>query len=127
MTYPSLFSASRCFNSAVGAVALAASCVAYASPPIEKIVCTDAPRATWMSESQARAIFNAPAYALVRFKVSKGNCHEFYAVATNGDVVEAYLHPVTGAIVRQTRIPAPSAATPSSSTSTSTSVNGVRP
>jgi hypothetical protein len=126
MTYSRLLSAFRCVNPAVGVMALVASCVAHASPPAEKIVCTDAPRAQWMSESQARAIFNAPTYALVRFKVSKGNCHEFYAVATNGDVVEAYLHPVTGAIVRQTRIPAPSTAT-SSVSSTSTSVNGVRP
>lgn len=106
-------------TTAVGGLVLAISSVAYASPPAEKIVCTDAPRAQWMSEQQARAIFDAPKYSLVRFKVSKGNCHEFYAVATNGDVVEAYLHPVTGAVVRQTRIPAPS--------SISSTANGVRP
>lgn len=103
----------------VGSLALAASSVSYASPPAEKVVCTDAPRAQWMSEQQARAIFDAPKYSLVRFKVSKGDCHEFYAVAANGDVVEAYLHPVTGAIVRQTRIPAPA--------SVSSAANGVRP
>jgi hypothetical protein len=93
---------------ALAAVCWAAS-PAQASSPAEKITCTDAPRVQWMREAQARAIFDAPRYALVRFKVSKGNCHEFYAVAHNGDVVEAYLHPVTGAIVRQTRIAAPQA------------------
>lgn len=103
----------------VGSLALVASSVAYASPPAEKVVCTDAPRAQWMSEQQARAIFDASKYSLVRFKVSKGHCHEFYAVAANGDAVEAYLHPVTGAIVRQTRIPAPA--------SVSSTANGVRP
>lgn len=103
----------------VGSLALAACRVTYASPPTEKVVCTDAPRAQWMSEQQARAIFDAPKYSLVRFKVSRGNCHEFYAVSANGDVVEAYLHPITGVIVRQTRIPAPS--------SISSTANGVRP
>ncbi|MEN9843815.1 MAG: hypothetical protein RLZZ612_1644 [Pseudomonadota bacterium] len=109
---------------AVGGVALLAalSGMAHASPPAEKIMCTEAPRSQWMSEQQARMMFKASSYALVRFKVSKGNCHEFYAVAANGDVVEAYLHPVTGAVVRETRLPAPQAIS-----SVSSSTTGVRP
>jgi hypothetical protein len=121
---PDFLSMPKCFAVAVGGVALLAalSGVAHASPPAEKIMCTEAPRSQWMSEQQARTIFQASSYALVRFKVSKGNCHEFYAVAVNGDVVEAYLHPVTGAVVRETRLPAPQA-----TSSVSSSTTGVRP
>lgn len=81
--------------------------VAQASTPIEKVVCTQAPRHTWLNEAQARTAFNASAYVLVRFKVSRGNCHEFYAIDTQGAVVEAYQHPVTGEAVRTTRIAPP--------------------
>ena len=76
-----------------------------ASTPNEKVVCTDLPRSQWMSEQQARTLFNAPSYLLVKFKVSKGRCHEFYAVERDGTVVEAYVHPVTGKTVRMTRVP----------------------
>lgn len=78
---------------------------ALASTPAEKVVCTDQPRAQWMSEQQARNLFKASSYLLVKFKVSKGRCHEFYAVEHDGTVVEAYLHPVTGDVVRMTRLP----------------------
>jgi hypothetical protein len=88
-------------------LAAAATGMAHASTPQEKIECTQAPRTQWMSEAQARKLFKADTYALVKFKISKGNCHEFYAVDHQGGVVEAYMHPVTGAQVRITRIPAP--------------------
>lgn len=42
---------------------------------------------------------------LVKFKVSKGRCHEFYAIEHDGTVVEACVHPVTGKTVRMTRVP----------------------
>ncbi len=93
--------------------------IAHASTPQEKVVCTQTPRSQWMSERQARKLFKADDYALVKFKVSKGNCHEFYAVDPQGDVVEAYMHPVTGAQIRITRIPAPNPSTSNPS--------GVRP
>lgn len=86
---------------------------AWASTPVEKVVCTDAPRSAWLSEAQARAKFQAERYVLVRYKVSRGNCHEFYAIEPGGAVVEAYQHPITGETVRLTRIPAPTAAAPS--------------
>ncbi len=78
---------------------------ALASTPVEKVVCTDLPPARWMSEQQARTLFKASSYMLVKFKVSKGRCHEFYAVEHDGTVVEAYVHPVTGKTVRLTRVP----------------------
>lgn len=95
---------------------LLASAGAHASSPDEKVVCTDAPRSQWMSEARAREIFGASRYVAVKFKVSKGNCHEFYAVDAQGGVVEAYLHPVTGKEVRATRIPASGKATAASGT-----------
>lgn len=81
---------------------------ARASSPAEKVFCTHAPRSQWMSEARARAIFGASRFVAVKFKVSRGNCHEFYAVDAQGGVVEAYLHPVTGQEIRTTRFPAPS-------------------
>lgn len=85
---------------------------AMASTPTEKVVCTQLPRSQWMSEQQARAAFDAPRYLLVRFKISRGNCHEFYAVEKDGTVVEAYRHPVTGETVRLTRVPPPTSVGP---------------
>ncbi|PKO26593.1 MAG: hypothetical protein CVU36_23875 [Betaproteobacteria bacterium HGW-Betaproteobacteria-9] len=78
---------------------------AQASAPGEKVVCTELPRSQWLSEAQARERFKASAYLLVKFKVSRGNCHEFYAIEHGGGIVEVYLHPVTGDVVRMTRLP----------------------
>ena len=80
---------------------------AMASEPKDRIICTEEPQTTWMSEAQARERFQASAYMLLTFKVSSENCHEFYAIEHDGTVVEAYVHPVTGEIVRFTRIPPP--------------------
>lgn len=96
---------------ACGLLSLCAG-LAHASSPAEKVVCTRLPTSQWMSEQQARARFNASSYLLVKFKISKGGCHEFYAVEHDGTVVEAYLHPVTGETVRMTRVPPASASTP---------------
>lgn len=85
---------------------------AQASQTIEEVQCTTAPASTWMTEAQARARFNAAKYLLVKFKISKGNCHEFYAVEHDGTVVEAYVHPVTGEVMQFTRIPPPGADKP---------------
>lgn len=87
--------------------ALLAAMPAQASAPKEKVFCTNAPRAQWISEAQARERFRAQDYVLVKYKVSSGNCHEFYAVDAQGTVVESYLHPVTGEAVRTTRVPVP--------------------
>lgn len=67
-----------------------------------------------------RAAFKAESYVLVRFKISKGNCHEFYAIGHDGGVTEAYIHPVTGATVRSTHIPASLTAPASSPTGPAT-------
>ena len=83
-----------------------ASPVAWASAPQEKVFCTDAPRTQWIPEAEARERFGASRYVLVKYKLPKGNCHEFDAVDAQGTVVETYMHPVTGETVRTTRIPA---------------------
>ena len=92
--------------------AILAAAPAQASPGTEKVFCTNAPRAQWMSEAQARERFRAQDYVLVKYKVSSGNCHEFYAVDAQGAVVESYLHPITGETVRTTRVPVPQSAKP---------------
>lgn len=78
---------------------------AQASTPAEKVVCTNLPSSQWMPEAQARERFKASEYLLVKFKISRGNCYEFYAIEHGGGIVEAYLHPVTGEAVRRTRQP----------------------
>jgi hypothetical protein len=79
--------------------------VAHASSPIERIVCTTLPGEAWLGEEKIKAIFGMQDYLQVDFKVSKTNCYEFYAIRKNGDVVEAYYHPVTGKIVKRNVLP----------------------
>lgn len=99
-------------HTALWCMATALAGAAWASTPGEKVVCTDAPRSAWLNEAQARSLFDAQRYVLVRFKVSRGNCHEFYAIEPSGAVVESYQHPVTGQTVRSTRIPPPDIPSP---------------
>lgn len=87
--------------------AMLGSAPVYAQANTGKIFCTNAPRSQWTTEAQAREQFKASEYVLVKYKVSSGNCHEFYAVDAQGTVVESYLHPITGKTVRSTRMPAP--------------------
>jgi hypothetical protein len=98
---------------ALGLVCLLAQpWAAWASPPAEKMVCTDAPRSAWMSEQKARDLFKAADYALVQFSVSRGNCYEFYAIDRQNNVVEAYMNPITGQMERKTHIAPPAPAAP---------------
>ncbi|PKO33902.1 MAG: PepSY domain-containing protein [Betaproteobacteria bacterium HGW-Betaproteobacteria-7] len=89
--------------------ALAAGAV-HASPPSEKLVCATAPRSAWMPEAKIREAFGDKDYALVKFKISRGNCYEFYAVHKDGSIVEAYFHPVSGEVMRFNRVSASVAA-----------------
>ena len=100
---------------------------AWASEPKDRVICTDAPQSTWMSEAQARERFQADKYLLVRFKVSSEKCHEFYAVEHDGTALEAYVHPVTGAVVRLTRIPPPGKGLPVQTTLPSGGAAGKTP
>lgn len=78
---------------------------AQASPPAEKIVCADpATRSSWMSEQAIRKHFGDQQYAVAKLKVSRGGCYEFYAVQHDGAIVEAYYHPISGALVRHNKV-----------------------
>ena len=88
----------------VGLMLLSGSAIGLASSPGEKLVCTQLARQTWLSEAKIREIFGPREYSLVKFKVSSGNCYEFYAIHLDGSIVEAYYHPVTGEILRYNRI-----------------------
>jgi hypothetical protein len=85
-------------------VAVTATGFAAASAPAEKIVCTDAPKSSWLPEARIREIFGANNFALAKLKISRGNCYEFYAVDKSGNVVEAYYHPISGDVVRYNRV-----------------------
>ena len=89
--------------------------LAHASSPSEKISCVTLPGQAWLGEEKIKEIFGARDYLTVKFKVSRTNCYEFYAIRKNGDVVEAYYHPVTGEIVKRNEIlraPATAASAP---------------
>lgn len=77
---------------------------AHASAPKEAMVCTNEPRTAWVGEQKIRAMFNEGQYAKVFFKISKGNCYEFYAIGKDNSTTEAYYEPVTMATVRFNRL-----------------------
>ena len=77
---------------------------ASASAPSERVTCTTEPRSRWMPEEEVKRLFGVDKYVLVKFKVSRTNCYEFYAVGREGGVVEAYYHPVTGRLVKESRV-----------------------
>jgi len=87
-----------------GLVLAGLASLAQASPPAEKVVCTQAERSTWLPEAKIREVFGEANFTLIKLKVSHGNCYEFYAVHHDGSVVEAYYNPVTGEAVRYNRI-----------------------
>ncbi len=81
-----------------------AAFTAHASAPKEAIVCTKEPRSAWVGEQKIRKLFNEGQYAKVFFKISKGNCYEFYAIGKDNSTTEAYYDPVTMAAVRFNRV-----------------------
>ena len=83
------------------ALAICGAGAAQASSPGERIVCTALPGQPWLGEAKIKAIFGMSDYIRVDFKVSRTQCYEFYAIRKNGDIVEAYYHPVTGDIVKR--------------------------
>ena len=92
------------FNLGITFITFFSSLTAIASAPKEAIVCTTAPSHTWIGEKKIRQIFQESKYIRVNFKVSHGKCYEFYAIAKDGTVVEAYYEPVSGDMVRFNRV-----------------------
>jgi len=85
-------------------LALLAGEAVHASTPKERIVCVSPAGEPWLGEKKIKAIFGVQDYVRVDFKVSRTNCYEFYAIKKNGDIVEAYYHPVTGQLVRRNEL-----------------------
>lgn len=83
---------------------LAGTGFTYASSPSEKIICTQAPRSEWLSETRIKEIFDVKRFTMTKLKISRGNCYEFYAVHPDGSIVEAYYNPVSGKEVRYNRV-----------------------
>ncbi len=77
---------------------------AHASHPKDFLQCSSAARTTWVGEAKIRAVFEEKKYAKVFFKISRGNCYEFYAIGKDNSIVEAYYDPVTTESLRFSRV-----------------------
>ena len=86
------------------ALMVAGTGVSYASTPTEKIICTQAPRSEWLPEARIKEIFEVQRFTMAKLKISRGNCYEFYAVHSDGSIIEAYYNPVTGKEVRYNQV-----------------------
>lgn len=75
-----------------------------ASNPKDALKCTTAAKTTWVSEAKIREVFEEKKYTKVFFKVSRGNCYEFYAIGKDNSIVEAYYDPVTAEPLRFNRV-----------------------
>jgi hypothetical protein len=86
------------------ALLVAGTGVSHASAPTEKIICTKAPRSEWLPEARIKEIFEVQRFTMAKLKISRGNCYEFYAVHSDGSIIEAYYNPVTGKEVRYNQV-----------------------
>lgn len=57
------------------------------------------PQEKWMKEADFKARLEAQGYQIKTFKVSKGQCYEIYGFDKDGQKVEIYFDPQTGAVV----------------------------
>jgi hypothetical protein len=82
-------------------LALAASANAQAvdtSHP--KVVCTQQPKAKWISVKEMHRIAESKGYRISVFKISNDSCYEIYGFK-DGAVVEAYFDPATATLIKQ--------------------------
>jgi hypothetical protein len=77
------------------ALTLATTTAAFASPTCNQ------PQAQWMKEADFEAKLAQQGYQIKTFKVSKGQCYEFYGQDKAGKKVEIYFDPVTAAVLEQ--------------------------
>ena len=57
------------------------------------------PPEKWMKEADFKAQMEKQGYQIKTFKVSKGQCYEIYGFDKDGQKVEIYFDPQTGAVV----------------------------
>ncbi|GAB4016558.1 MAG: PepSY domain-containing protein [Bdellovibrio sp.] len=62
--------------------------------------CTDEPKDKWMSEAEFKKMVTEKGYTITKFK-QPGTCYEIYGKNSNGQKVEIYFNPVTGAVVKE--------------------------
>jgi hypothetical protein len=86
-------------------LAVCGASTAQATSQGKPIVCNVQLGQKWLGEDRIKTIFGASEYIDVKFKTSKMQCYEFYAIKKNGDVVEAYYNPVTGELIKSNLIP----------------------
>lgn len=84
----------------VPALALTLATVAGPAFASQDDVRVDAPRDQWQSVAQISEGFAARGYDVRKVKVEKG-AYEVYAIDKDGKRIEAHVHPVTGAILKQ--------------------------
>jgi hypothetical protein len=65
-----------------------------------KTVCTTEPKSSWKDQKTFQQELSAT-YKIKVFKVTEGNCYEIYGHNKDGQRVEIYFNPVTGAMVKQ--------------------------
>ncbi|OYX57775.1 MAG: hypothetical protein B7Y86_04685 [Brevundimonas subvibrioides] len=82
------------------AAAVGVAMTSFATTASAGPVCTTAPRAQWLTETQMRARVAQLGYTNVRVFQVSGSCYEIYARAANGHRAEVYFNPVTGAVVQ---------------------------
>jgi hypothetical protein len=80
--------------------AVAASALFAAAPAVASPECTKEPKAKWLSEDAMKTKATELGYKAEIFKVS-GNCYEIYGYNKDGNQVEVYFNPVTGAVVEE--------------------------
>jgi hypothetical protein len=76
---------------------------AWLSPAMadnDDLKCTAADQSTWMSEDATKEMLLKQGYKEVReIGVTDGHCYEVYGVDAQGEKVEVYLDPTSGAVV----------------------------
>ena len=74
--------------------------MAIAGAAVAGPACT-APKSTWMDETSFKAGLEKQGYSIKTFKVSKGQCYEIYGFDKQGNKVEIYFDPVSGAVLEK--------------------------
>ena len=74
-------------------IATTAAASAFAGPSC------NVPQEKWMKEADFKAKIEGRGYNIKTFKVSKGQCYEIYGFDKDGQKVEIYFDPQTGAVV----------------------------
>ncbi len=91
----------KSFKRAASSITLAIATFAVALPATatgDDVKCGDA-SGEWMSTDAAKSKVAEMGYEARKVKTEDG-CYEVYAVGDNGKLVEIYMNPVTGAIVK---------------------------